>query len=82
AVAPPAPITQAPPQAAPSYYVVTDYNGAASLESARGAVGDAYVRDFSNGTRIQMGAFSQESSARNLVNQLQGQGIPAQVISP
>ncbi|MBD1872980.1 SPOR domain-containing protein [Nodosilinea sp. FACHB-131] len=83
AVAPPAPITQAPPQAAaPSYYVVTDYSGTQSLESARGAVGDAYVRNFSNGTRIQMGAFSQESSAQNLVNELQGQGIPAQVISP
>jgi hypothetical protein len=50
AVAPPAPITQAPPQAAaPSYYVVTDYNGTQSLESARSAVGDAYVRNFSNG---------------------------------
>ncbi|MEA5447916.1 SPOR domain-containing protein [Leptolyngbya sp. CCNP1308] len=83
AVAPPAPITQAPPQAAaPSYYVVTDYSGAQSLESARSAVGDAYVRNFSSGTRIQMGAFSQQSSAQNLVNQLQGQGIPAQVISP
>lgn len=83
AVAPPAPITQAPPQAAaPSYYVVTDYNGTQSLESARGAVGDAYVRNFSSGTRIQMGAFSQQSSAQNLVNQLQNQGIPAQVISP
>ena len=83
AVAPPAPITQAAPAAAaPSYYVVTDYTGAQSLESARGAVGDAYVRNFSNGTRIQMGVFSQESSARNLVNQLQGQGIPAQVITP
>ncbi|MGG6239905.1 SPOR domain-containing protein [Nodosilinea sp. AN01ver1] len=82
AVAPPAPITQAPPQSAPNYYVVTDYNGASSLESARGAVGDAYVRDFSGGTRIQMGAFSQESSARNLQQQLESQGIPAQVISP
>ncbi|MBW4481189.1 MAG: SPOR domain-containing protein [Tildeniella torsiva UHER 1998/13D] len=83
AVAPPAPITQAPPQAAaPSYYVVTDYSGTQSLESARSAVGDAYVRNFSSGTRIQMGAFSQQSSAQNLVNQLQGQGIPAQVISP
>ena len=82
AVAPPAPITQAPPPAAPSYYVVTDYSGAQSLESARSAVGGAYVRNFSGGTRIQLGAFSQESSARSLVNQLQGQGIPAQVISP
>jgi cell division septation protein DedD len=62
--------------------VVTDYSGTQSLESARSAVGDAYVRNFSSGTRIQMGAFSQQSSAQNLVNQLQGQGIPAQVISP
>lgn len=82
AVAPPAPLTQAPPSAAPNYYVVTDYTGAGSLDSARGVVGDAYVRNFSGGTRIQMGAFSQESSARDLVQQLQGQGIPAQVISP
>jgi hypothetical protein len=81
-VAPPAPLTQAPPQATPSYYVVTDYSGAQSLESARSVVSDAYVRNFSSGTRIQMGAFSQESSARSLVNQLQNQGIPAQVISP
>ncbi|WP_228041101.1 SPOR domain-containing protein, partial [Nodosilinea sp. LEGE 07088] len=82
-VAPPAPITQAPQQAAtPNYYVVTNYNGAQSLEAARGVVGDAYVRNFSGGTRIQMGAFSQASSAQNLVNQLQQQGIPAQVVTP
>ena len=82
-IAPPAPLTQAPPQApAATYYVVTDYSGAQSLESARSAVGDAYVRNFSSGTRIQMGVFSQPSSAQNLVNQLQGQGIPAQVITP
>jgi hypothetical protein len=82
-VAPPAPITQVPQQAAaPNYYVVTNYNGAQSLEAARGVVGDAYVRNFSNGTRIQMGAFSQASSAQNLVNQLQQQGIPAQVVTP
>jgi cell division septation protein DedD len=44
-------------------------------------VGDAYVRDFQGGSKIQMGAFSQESSARDLVQQLQQQGIPAQVLS-
>jgi len=78
----PAPITQPPPQPVPSYYVVTDYTGDQSLQSARSAVGGAYVRNFPNGARIQMGAFSQESSARSLVQQLQGQGIPAQVYSP
>jgi cell division septation protein DedD len=59
--------------------VVADYTGNQSLESARGVVGDAYVRDFQGGTKIQMGAFSQESSARDLVQRLQQQGIPAQV---
>jgi hypothetical protein len=78
--APPAPITQPPPQ--PSFYVVTDYTGDSSLQNARSAVGGAYVRNFSDGARIQMGAFSQESSARNLVQQLQGQGIPARVYAP
>ena len=83
---PPAPLTQpaanSVPPASPNHYVVTDYSGSESLESARRVVGDAYVRDFGSGSRIQMGAFSQESSAQNLVNQLQQQGIPAQVYTP
>ncbi|MFH7244672.1 MAG: SPOR domain-containing protein [Spirulina sp.] len=77
-VSPPAPLA---PAARPNYYVVTEYTGNPSLESARSVVGDAYVRDFQGGSKIQMGAFSQESSARDLVQQLQQQGIPAQVLS-
>ncbi|QQE66184.1 SPOR domain-containing protein [Leptolyngbya sp. BL0902] len=82
--APPPPLTPSastPPPATsqPNFYVVTDYTGNQSLESARRVVGNAYVRDFQGGTKIQMGAFSQESSARTLVEQLQQQGIPAQV---
>lgn len=82
APAPPPPLspTASSPAAAPTnYYVVTDYTGNSSLESARGVVGDAYVRTFQGSTKIQMGAFSQESSARDLVQQLQQQGIPAQI---
>jgi len=45
-------------------------------------VGDAYVRNFSSGAKIQMGAFSQPAAAQNLVQQLQQQGISAQMISP
>jgi hypothetical protein len=78
----PAPISQPPPQNTSSYYVITDYTGDQSLQNARSAVGGAYVRNFPNGARIQMGAFSQESAARSLVQQLQGQGIPAQVYAP
>jgi cell division septation protein DedD len=42
-------------------------------------VSDAYVRNFQGSPKIQMGAFSQESSAHDLVQQLQQQGIPAQI---
>ena len=75
-VSPPPPLA---PAARPNYYVVADYTGNQSLESARGVVGDAYVRDFQGGTKIQMGAFSQESSARDLAQRLQQQGIPTQI---
>lgn len=92
----PAPVTTAPPPlpappqaAAPSgasagssYYVVTDYTGDQSLSNARSAVDEAYVRNFPAGARIQMGAFEQESSARELVQELQEQGIPAEVYQP
>jgi hypothetical protein len=62
--------------------VVVDYTGEASLGAARQVVGDAYVRNFSTGARIQMGAFSQPAAAQSLVQQLQQQGMSAQVITP
>ncbi len=84
---PPAPLSQvpsapAPLRPSPRYYVVVDYSGDASLAAARQVVGDAYVRNFSTGARIQMGAFSQPAAAQSLVQQLQQQGISAQVITP
>ncbi|MEB3289164.1 MAG: hypothetical protein VKI82_04560 [Leptolyngbya sp.] len=78
-VAPPSPLTPSAPTPRTNYYVVTDYTGQQSLDSARSIVGDAYVRDFQGGSKIQMGAFAQESSARDLMQQLQQRGIPAQV---
>lgn len=88
APAPPSPAAPPPPlspsASAPAsngtiYYVVTDYTGQQSLDSARSVVGDAYVRNFQGNSKIQMGVFSQESSARALMQQLQQRGIPAQV---
>lgn len=84
---PPAPLAQAPVAPAPlqasaRYYVVVDYSGDTSLTAARQVIGDAYVRNFSTGAKIQMGAFSQPSAAQNLVQQLQQQGISAQVVGP
>lgn len=74
----PAAVSSAP---APSnyYYVVTEYSGDGSLNQARQAVGDAYVRNFPNGARVQMGAFSDQEGAQELIQDLQQQGISAQV---
>lgn len=64
------------------YYVVTDYTGDPSLATAREAVEDAYVRNFETGARIQLGAFSSEEAAATLVEELQTQGINAEVQTP
>lgn len=64
------------------YYVVTPYNGDPSLEEARTAVPDAYVRNFSSGASVQLGAFSDPQKAEDLVQQLEQQGISAELYQP
>lgn len=67
----------------PYYYVVTEYSGDASLQQARGAVPDAYVRNLpAEGAKVQLGAFSDETKAQELLQQLQQQGIEAEVYTP
>ncbi|MBW4651523.1 MAG: SPOR domain-containing protein [Kaiparowitsia implicata GSE-PSE-MK54-09C] len=64
--------------AASSYiYVVADYVGDRSLNTAREVVPDAYVRNLSSGAVVQFGAFSSAASAESLVRELQQQGISA-----
>jgi acyl CoA:acetate/3-ketoacid CoA transferase alpha subunit len=62
--------------------VVTDYTGDPSLSQARQAIGDAYVRNFDDGAKVQMGSFGDSASAEQMVRQLQQQGVPAQVYQP
>jgi hypothetical protein len=81
AYAPPVPIAQAPPPVS-RYYVVTDYTGDPSLSKARQAIGDAYVRNFDDGAKVQMGAFEDSASAEQMARHLQQQGVPAQVYQP
>lgn len=65
------------------YYVVTEYSGDSSLQEARGAVPDAYVRNLPNeGAKVQLGAFSEEAKAQELLQELQQQGIEAEVYTP
>lgn len=65
------------------YYVVTDYSGDRSLEAAQTVVDDAYVRNFPDeGAQVQLGAFSDESGAQELLQELERQGISAQMYQP
>ncbi|MEG5001885.1 SPOR domain-containing protein [Microcoleus sp. B4-D4] len=64
------------------YYVVTDYTNPKSLQQARTAVPDAYVRNFSKGVKIQMGALNDAASAERLVKELQAKGVKAQYYQP
>ncbi|NJO41687.1 MAG: hypothetical protein HC865_13910 [Cyanobacteria bacterium RU_5_0] len=72
----------ASPPAGNYYYVVTDYTGDPSLEQAREAIPDAYVRNFPEGAEVQLGAMSNEARAEELLQELQAQGIPARIIQP
>lgn len=65
------------------YYVVTDYSGDPSLQSARDVVPDAYVRNLPEaGAKVQFGAFNDEAKAQEMRQQLQEQGISAEVYRP
>lgn len=76
------PAAQAPSEDGNYYYVVTPYSGDQSLSQVRQVVGDAYVRNFDDGARIQVGAFNDEGSAQELVESLDQQGVNAEVRSP
>jgi hypothetical protein len=64
------------------YYVVTDYTNEKSLQQARTAVPDAYVRNFSKGVKIQMGALNDAGSAERLAKELQAKGVKPQYYQP
>ncbi len=61
------------------YLVVMDYNGSRSLTQARKVAANAFVRRLPDGTRIQLASFPTASEARAKVQQLQKQGISAQL---
>jgi hypothetical protein len=69
-------------QPAGTYYVVSPYNGDPSLQQAREAVPDAYVRNFASGASVQLGVFSDQENAQELLQQLEAEGIPAEIYQP
>lgn len=64
------------------YYVVADYTDEKSLAAARTAVPDAFVRNFSKGVKIQMGALNDAASAERLAKELQAKGLKVQYYQP
>lgn len=72
-------VASAPPDNDPYYYVLVTYTGEASLQQARSAVSDAYLRRFPQGIQVQLGAFDNAADAQRLVNAVQTQGIVAQI---
>ncbi len=64
-------------------FVVVDYNDQVSrLEQVREVVPDAYLREFPDGVKVQVGAFDDTGAAQGLVNRLGEDGISAQVYQP
>ncbi|NEO26975.1 MAG: hypothetical protein F6K03_08780 [Kamptonema sp. SIO4C4] len=64
------------------YYVILNYNGQTSLETARNIVPEAYLLEFPDGVKIQMGVFDTEASANKLVERLETAGLDASVTRP
>ncbi|UBF24894.1 hypothetical protein K9N68_25050 [Kovacikia minuta CCNUW1] len=93
----PAPVSPVPPSssASPSrgstasassgayqYKVVTQYDNDRTLETVKKVVPDAYVRNFPDGARIQVGASSSATDAEAKAQELRNQGISAEVYKP
>ncbi|MEL7501320.1 MAG: hypothetical protein AAFN18_02520 [Cyanobacteria bacterium J06554_6] len=65
-----------------NYYVVASFTGDASLTKTRTVVSDAFVRNFNDGTYIQVAAFDNEASAQQQRQALQQQGLTVQIYGP
>lgn len=79
-VTPTAPTTAASTRSQPdTYNVVTEYRGNESLSQLQQVAPGAYLRNFNDGIRVQLGTFDDRASAQEMVEQLQQQGISAQI---
>ncbi len=62
-----------------TYNVVTEYRGNESLSQLQQVAPGAYLRNFNEGIRVQLGTFDDRASAQEMVEQLNQQGVPAQI---
>jgi hypothetical protein len=64
------------------YYVVLPQSGLDTLAQVQQIVPDAFLDQFGEATHIQLGAFYEDTQAQILVQELQQNGISAQIYSP
>jgi hypothetical protein len=74
--------TSTAPREGSYYYVLSNYSSDRDLEQLKKIVPDAYVENYPQGSRIQLGAFQRESEAKTLVAELKQQGIAASIYRP
>ncbi|WP_199247673.1 hypothetical protein [[Phormidium] sp. ETS-05] len=64
------------------YYLLMEYKNDDSLRQARDWVPDAYVREFPIGVRIQLGAYDDEPTAKEVAAELKQYGLPVLLYKP
>lgn len=79
---PPPPSTTTSPGKSSNYTVVRPYTSDSVLQEARQKVPDAYVKNYSDGAKVQFGAYQDEAAAKSQAEELRKQGIPAEVYKP
>lgn len=65
-----------------TYYVTVPYSTDQGLLAVREVVSEAFVRQFTDGTRIQIAAFDNPQAAQTFVEELKGKEINAQIYGP
>ncbi|MGD1897564.1 MAG: SPOR domain-containing protein [Phormidesmis sp.] len=65
-----------------TYYVTTPFTTDQGLTTIRETVSEAFVRQFANGTQIQIAAFDNPQAAQALIAELKNKGITAQIYGP
>ncbi len=65
-----------------TYYVTVPFTSERGLRQIRGTIGEAFVRQFSDGNRVQLAAFDNAQSAQQFIEELKGKNISAEVYGP
>ena len=65
-----------------NYYVTVPFSTEQGLVDVRQIVEEAFVRQFSDGNRIQLAVFNNPDTAQSFIAKLQTQGLQAQIYGP